>query len=142
MVLTLDGDYPQIETILNNFVEAHTSIAFWKFAGACSLSMQPNDLIKSFMLLHRAVKKLNYAPDAVLPSYVVPVVNLFRKVNMDLPSVKAFIIFFSNIFELESKAFSGSVLREGWKISGIVPFNAEQMLNMDGNIFRKAKRYC
>jgi len=54
MVLTFDGDFPQINALLSTLIEkfAHLKIWFWKFPGGCSLTSQPNDLMRSFMIIH------------------------------------------------------------------------------------------
>ncbi len=129
MVLTLDGDYPQVETILTEHVFNDDAIEFWKFAGACSLSMQPNDLMASFMLLRRAIQKFPYE-DAVpfIPHYVTRIVGLLGTIGMDKKSKDTYAKYFARIHAIESIAFSAMVLRDGWTKSGIVPFCLDTLL--------------
>lgn len=54
MLLTLDGEYPQIVAVFNRVIEIAKSnnIEILKFPGGSSMQYQPNDLIRSHAIIH------------------------------------------------------------------------------------------
>ena len=134
MLLTFDGDFPQINALLSTLIEkyAHLRIWFWKFPGGCSLTTQPNDLMRSFMIIHGYINGANYQETQTYadPSHLNFVASLLDSIEMDKASVDTYKNFFRQIGVIESNAFRRSVILEGYRIAGINPPSVIQILSM------------
>jgi hypothetical protein len=136
-VLTFDGAHEQIESVLSEDVAewciAH-NIALFKWAAACSLVQQPNDVSRCHKILHRlfASSKYLYQPvkrenirTCMLP--VIAMLNSLPKLAKD--SKLTFTKFFCNLHDILYEAFRPEVVRRGWADAGIYPFNVEQIMS-------------
>ena len=135
-VLTFDGAYEQIEAVLSADVAewcVQHNIGLFKWAAACSLVQQPNDVSRCHKILHRlfASSKYLYAPvkkenirTSMFP--VIAMLNSLPKLAKD--SKLTFTKFFCNLHDILHVAFHPDVIRRGWADAGIYPFNVEQIM--------------
>jgi hypothetical protein len=136
-VVTFDGAHEQIESVLSADVAEwciEHGIALFKWAAACSLVQQPNDVSRCHKILHRlfASAKYLYQPvkrenirTCMLP--VIAMLNSLPKLAKD--SRLTFTKFFCNLHDILHDAFRPEVVRRGWADAGIYPFNVEQIMS-------------
>jgi hypothetical protein len=131
MLLTFDGDHPQIEAVFNKVLARAdpNHIELLKFPGGSSLQFQPNDLMRSHAIIHQYVKSTHYA-NAVFrdPVWMPQFEVLLAHHKIDKASVDCFVGFFQQIPVVISKAFSHTTITSGWATSGIYPFSAETIM--------------
>jgi hypothetical protein len=136
-VLTFDGAHEQIEAVLSEDVAEwciEHNIALFKWAAACSLVQQPNDVSRCHKILHRlfASSKYLYMPvkkenirTCLYP--VIAMLNSLPKLAKD--SKLTFTKFFCNLHDILHDAFRPEVVRRGWADAGIHPFSVEQIMS-------------
>jgi hypothetical protein len=136
-VLTFDGAYEQIEAVLSVDVAewcVEHNIGLFKWAAACSLVQQPNDVSRCHKILHRlfASSKYLYAPvkkenirTCMFP--VIAMLNSLPKLAKD--SKLTFTKFFCNLHDILHEAFRPDVIRRGWADAGIFPFDVERIMS-------------
>jgi hypothetical protein len=136
-VLTFDGAYEQIEAVLSSDIAewcVEHNIGLFKWAAACSLVQQPNDVSRCHRILHRlfASSKYLYAPvkkenikTCMLP--VIAMLNSLPKLAKD--SKMTFTKFFCNLHDILHDAFRPDVVRRGWEDAGIYPFDVERIMS-------------
>jgi len=134
MVLMLDGDHPQIEAILGTIIEKHNCsvVQFVKFPGGCSLTFQPNDVMKSHALLKGSIKHLDskeQVQKASNPTFLKAIVDFLKRVGVSGKSLVTFANFFRVIMIYESRAFQAATVQNGWSIPGIWPYDRRKMLS-------------
>ena len=135
-VLTFDGAYEQIEAVLSADIAewcVEHNIGLFKWAAACSLVQQPNDVSRCHKILHRlfASSKYLYSPvkkenirTCMFP--VIAMLNSLPKLAKD--SKLTFTKFFCNLHDILHVAFHPDVVRRGWADAGIYPFNVDQIM--------------
>jgi hypothetical protein len=133
----VDGDVPQINTLLSQpwiaFLKKN-KVEIVKFAAACSASQQPDDLMKAFCILHKSAKELDVKYSnlrKVSPPLYLPNLKAFLKAQTTLDTTKISLVteFFTHVSTILSLSFSSKVISAGWRISGIYPHNAEQIMD-------------
>jgi hypothetical protein len=132
MLLTLDGDHPQIEAIFNAVLStARTeSIELLKFPGGSSLQFQPNDLMKSHVIIHQYVKSVQYRElERFQDPYWMPCLEaILAPHKIDKASVDCFTAFFRQLPTIISKSFTHSTITAGWAMSGICPLDTDKIM--------------
>jgi hypothetical protein len=136
-VLTFDGAHEQIESVLSEDVaewciEHH--IALFKWAAACSLVQQPNDVSRCHKILHRLFASPKYLYQPVRKDHirtclypVIAMLNSLPKLAKD--SKLTFTKFLCNLHDILHDAFRPEVVRRGWSDAGIYPFSVEQIMS-------------
>ena len=136
-VLTFDGAHEQIEAVLSaDLAEwcVEHNIGLFKWAAACSLVQQPNDVSRCHKILHRlfASSKYLYQPvkkenirTSMFP--VIAMLNSLPKLAKD--SKLTFTKFFCNLPDILHEAFRPDVVRRGWSDAGIYPFNVDRIMS-------------
>jgi hypothetical protein len=132
MLLTLDGDHPQIEAVFNDLLPLAISqnIEFLKFPGGGSLQFQPNDLMRSHAIIKQYVKskqyidKKNFEPPIWMPKLRA----ILAPHRIDKASIDCFEGFFIQLQTILSKAFTVSTIMSGWATSGIFPLDTTVIL--------------
>jgi hypothetical protein len=140
ILLTLDGDYSQIEATFRCALDicAEHNIEVLKFPGGTSLMYQPNDLMRSHQILKSVVKSMmskaakgralyKEFEDCEMDPIALRVERLLFGLHMPKASRDCFVNFFRILPLLLQKAFTMDVIRKGWKLSGLVPFDVEQI---------------
>ena len=136
IVFFFDGDHPQIEAIMDfiirNKLTKFDFIDFIKFPGGCSLSFQPNDLMRAFKLLKNYSDNLNSADSASKevpkPRFFSKLIEFLRREGVKGKSLETYGVYFNHVLNMESRAFVMSVVQSGWRISGIYPHSIMNML--------------
>ncbi len=115
-VLFIDGEGPHVKFLLENsevFTE-EDNILVIKLPAACSKTQQPNDVMKSYQVLHqyfrsRKYKRLNF-DDIAQPPYVRHVIAHMQNAGMDGSSVDTYAKFFSRVQIILSSAYTMSTV--------------------------------
>lgn len=130
MVLTLDGELEQIDYILANVAPLKPSIVFVKFCGACSSSQQPNDNMRSFGILKKLEQKYSQVEEGVNKSKMIEKLEWsMTKRKILAPSSRATLLrFLRHLPSILSIAYTMPTVLHGWERTGLVPYNAENML--------------
>lgn len=131
-LLTMDGAFSELEATvtLTEELTAHF-VEIFKFPGGCSVSFQPNDLMRGFMLFRSKmctppVKEL---PRDCWPDVAVEVFGHLTSAGMDKASVVLFCEnYFCRLKEVFTSSFGPEIILEGYRISGLYPYNEKQML--------------
>jgi hypothetical protein len=136
-VLTFDGAHEQIEAVLSEDVAEwciEHNIALFKWAAACSLVQQPNDVSRCHKILHRLFASPKYLYQPVKKESirtclrpVIAMLNSLPKLAKD--SKLTFTKFFCNLHDILHDAFRPEVVRRGWADAGIYPFSGEQIMS-------------
>jgi len=71
VVMTLDGELPQIDCVMDTLVTTsfEDNMEYFKFAAACSSSQQPNDKMRSFKIAIMCEKSMRYTI-SIFPSHL------------------------------------------------------------------------
>lgn len=125
IVFSLDGDFPQLNAIMSVLLEKYRGqhIIWLKFAGGCSLSQQPDDLIKSFPIIKGVVKSYNYtAAYEFQPNFskIAKVEKLLKSCGVKQRSKQTFLQYITRQSDMDSKGFTNVIVKRGWQLSGIV----------------------
>jgi hypothetical protein len=136
-VLTFDGAHEQIEAVLSEDVAEwciEHNIALFKWAAACSLVQQPNDVSRCHKILHRlfASSKYLYMPvkKESIRTCLYPVIAMLNSLpKLAKDSKLTFTKFFCNLHDILHDAFRPEVVRRGWADAGIHPFSVEQIMS-------------
>eukprot|EP01034_Spumella_vulgaris_P014363 gene14363-18334_t len=114
MLLTFDGDHPQLEAVFNKLIGVadEQNIAYQKFPGGGSLMFQPNDLMRSFAILHQYVKSPEYKKQRRFepPFWSSGVRALLSSIGTSKASVDTYMVFFDQSPTIISKAFTHSTV--------------------------------
>jgi len=136
-VLTFDGAHEQIESVLSEDVAEwciEHNIALFKWAAACSLVQQPNDVSRCHKILHRLFASAKYLYQPVkkenIRTCLYPVIAMLNSLPKLAKDSKAtFTKFFANLHDILHQAFQPDVVRRGWADAGIYPFSVEQIMS-------------
>ena len=136
-VLTFDGAHEQIEAVLSDDVAEwciEHNVALFKWAAACSLVQQPNDVSRCHKILHRLFASSKYLYQPVkkenIRTCLYPVIAMLNSLpKLAKDSRLTFTKFFCNLHDILHDAFRPEVVRRGWADAGIYPFSVEQILS-------------
>lgn len=134
ILLTLDGDFPQVESVVSRIVNVanDNNLEFQKFPGGGSLQFQPNDLMISHKLIHAHVNSPQYLNKTIhinKPFYLDRIIELLQSHNIEKASRDCFINFFNQLPTILSKSFMVAYVQEGYRIAGITPPDEEIILS-------------
>jgi hypothetical protein len=118
-LLTFDGANEQIEPIMRSSlgqVCRGQNIGLFKWAAACSLVQQPNDVSPCHKILHE--HKQTYTEGRKMPGKFVWISGIMDKHKFAPGHKKTFTDFFASLEELLHNAFTPSAIRDGWRVSG------------------------
>jgi hypothetical protein len=133
-VLFLDGEYSQIHIAMDGIGKAARCNNIWlfKFASSCSKTQQPNDVMKSFMVLHQFFRSYKFQGPLDPTQMVLPVG--WTKIQQALKPIAAssratFENYFRRLPYALDTAFSTSTVSQGYVKSGVGwPFNVARVL--------------
>jgi hypothetical protein len=136
-VLTFDGAHEQIDAVLSEDVAEwciEHNIALFKWAAACSLVQQPNDVSRCHKILHRLFASPKYLYQPVkkesIRTCLYPVIAMLNSLpKLAKDSKLTFTKFFCNLHDILHDAFRPEVVRRGWADAGIYPFSVEQIMS-------------
>lgn len=130
MVLTLDGEFEQIDLILNDIIASHKDICFYKFAAACSSSQQANDVMRSFMIVKQLEKWYRYnGADVIHTDMYEQLEKKWNKKKILANASKNTILqFIKHLPSILSQAYTVNTVQHGWKRTGLVPFDPKQII--------------
>ncbi len=142
-VLSMDGDFAQIEAILEihsmTSAFAAANVELFKFAAGASMTQQPNDRSRCFYCLKKALQehRMKIQQDVSLAATLLSSAHkkALRNLDMYVPdkgktktSHATFKFFLSSCDAVFSYAFSIPNIRGGWYKCGLAPFNPKQMM--------------
>jgi hypothetical protein len=136
MILTLDGDFPQINLLAQDEWEATldaSSTELLKFPAACSGALQMNDVSSGFRVLKSLLRGTldykeygNFSP----PVYMNDLTTLLNtRTGLATSKKKLILEFFKHAQAILHKAFNPAAIKKSYKKSGFYPFNAEQIMS-------------
>jgi hypothetical protein len=126
VILFLDGEYNQTYVLMNdvkidNLIKSY-GYELMKLAAACSKTQQPNDKMRSFMILHqlyRSTKYLNMVMSHVVrPSSMDPVDIILGNVTTSSKRT------FSTLSLILSTAYTESIILDGWRKTVLAPLSS------------------
>lgn len=138
VVEVVDGDFSQIENIMRSvvnkptFKDEHLNIV--KLSAGCSMALQPNDLMPGHRDLRSMVSVTDYTTKitkerlAMLPIFARQVEDILRGHGIEKASRDIFVNYCEDLGRLVSASMTVSKIKSGWEISGLWPFNPEQIL--------------
>ena len=138
MLLTLDGEISQLQTLTEDDLRAYMSlhnIELLKFAASSSGFQQPNDLMKSHVISKSYSKKLGQFLKGYVASYKIPGADKLPKLlQTHVPTLaagkrKLIVNLLLALPTILDDAFPAKNIKAGWGISGVHPFDAEVMLS-------------
>jgi hypothetical protein len=122
-ILTFDGANETIEAIMKSRIAEECLIAnitLLKWAAACSMTQQPNDVSKCHAILHKLFKTYPYSKvPKHFPTEMMPAITIMKKLKMTAASRLVFQIFFCHLQDILSQAFTRAVVQRGWATAGI-----------------------
>jgi hypothetical protein len=136
VVLTLDGDVPQINMLTEaewlQFLRG-AKVELMKFAAACSGSQQMNDVSTGFKVLKILMRNLKeeYAlyGDFAPPAYMADLEAWLNDVTKLSASKKAIVLkFFKHAPVMLSTSFTPAAIKKSYAKSGFYPYNARQIM--------------
>ena len=133
IVITMDGYYPGIEAIIRNVGEVMNAqgIEAFKWAGGCSLKEQPADVADNHKELHKAAAgdtfkyDENGAPTEGMDNFIKFLASLGTN-GARLHTHQKFLRHFEWMVD---KAWTKHGITEGWRISGMWPVCAQNILS-------------
>ncbi len=132
ILLCFDGDYPQIEATFSVLLPliTGTGIEALKLPGGCSMSFQPNDLMRSHSIIHSYTRSAEYSSYSTVipPSYMNTVDRLLTANGIEKSSADTFKHFMLQLPIIISKAFGVRTIISGWAKSGMVPLDVNVIL--------------
>ena len=142
-ILSMDGDFGQIEAILADerltsaFREANVEL--FKFAAGASMTQQPNDRSRCFYCLKKALREHRHAfqfdVDSANTFIGLKHKKVLRSLGKEVPdkgqskaSFATFNFFLLSCDAVFSQAFTVGNIRGGWMKCGLAPFNPRVMM--------------
>ena len=121
-ILTFDGANEQIEPIISSKlgeVCSRMNIALFKFAAACSLVQQPNDVSPCHKILHAYFRLNDVLREATVPDCLQACSRVMKKYKFAPTTQKTFNQFFVGLNDVLHEAFTPTAVRQGWTDSGL-----------------------
>lgn len=121
-----DGDHPQIEAMMQYIIKhklaKFNKIDCFKFPGGCTMSFQPNDLMKSFSILKDYFNQIK-AKIIPLPTFHADLMAFLKKEGIQKRSLDTYGCYFHHVLQMEAKAFPPMTIASGWERAGIYPYS-------------------
>lgn len=142
-ILTMDGDFSQIEAILQDdrLTSAFraANVELFKFAAGASMTQQPNDRSRCFYCLKKALREqkvhLHLHAETANAFIGLRHKKVLRSLASEIPDKGAsktshatFNLFLSSCDIIFSSAFTVGNIRGGWMKCGLAPFNPQVMM--------------
>jgi hypothetical protein len=142
-ILSMDGDFTQIEAILAlvdlTAAFAANNVELFKFAAGASMTQQPNDRSRCFYCLKKALSeqrvKIQDDIDMTMSNLSPKFRKMLRELEKHVPdkgksktSHTTFKFFLSSCDAIFNSAFTIANIRGGWKKCGLSPFNPQTMM--------------
>jgi hypothetical protein len=118
-LLTFDGANEQIEPIMRSNlgqVCRDHNIGLFKWAAACSLVQQPNDVSPCHKILHE--HKQTYTEGRKMPLKFQWISDVMERHKFAPGHKRTFTDFFASLEELLHNAFTPKAIKDGWRVSG------------------------
>lgn len=130
MIFTLDGEYEQLQHILNNIVPEYPHIQFVKFAAACSNTQQPNDMMRSFSCMKKTEITCRLSQYNDPPGFWYDSVEkeLVKAEIFETASRNTLLKFLCNLRTILRKSYTEDMVRAGWRDTGLYPLSRARML--------------
>lgn len=134
VILLLDGETNNLASLMREFVDlgynADDMIELIKLSAACSKTIQPNDKMKGFMILHQFYLSQKFKrmslDDCQPPAFYSKVMKIIAGVPAS--SRRVFEKYFTTLELIVSTAFTVSNCQRGWQQTGIWPFNVRAIM--------------
>jgi len=130
-LLTLDGELEQINYIMDYVAPRARikNIEFFKFAAACSLSQQPNDVMKGFSIIKCLEKSRRYDESVSKPQWHDAFAEWLKKKKLFTAASRHTILrFMWNLPSILSDAYTRHRVQEGWIKTGLMPYKPDVIL--------------
>jgi hypothetical protein len=118
-LLTFDGANEQIEPIMRSTLGREcqrNNIGLFKWAAACSLVQQPNDVSPCHKILHE--HKQTYTEGKAMPAKFGWITDVMERHKFAPGHKKTFTDFYAHLEELLHNAFNPAAIKAGWRVSG------------------------
>jgi hypothetical protein len=132
-LLTMDGAFSELEaTVALEEELTRFFCEIFKYPGGCSLSYQPNDLMRGFMNFR---SKMGSPPKEDLSQdlwsmLAYNVFDILTKSGMDKASVILYtLVYFHRLPEIFVASFTPEIVGEGFRLAGIYPYSIQMMLS-------------
>ena len=132
VVITMDGYYPGIEAILRKVgpILVQEMMDLFKWAGGCTLVEQPADCADNHMNLHReaAGETFKYDENGAPTKKVVDFIAFLPSLGPKGKRLHTHQKYLRHCEWMIDKAWTKHGITEGWRISGMWPFDASRIL--------------
>ena len=114
ILLSLDGDYAQIQCLLESTMEKfkNEKIEYYKLPAATSLSTQPLDLMKSFMMMRKFSKDLE-KPVLGFKLEAARAIEWMKSKGIDNASCDTFGCFIEEVPTMVAQSFRNKIIEDG-----------------------------
>lgn len=128
IIITLDGEETHLQAmftcVIDNGVAKAEGIEVIKFAASASKIQQPCDVSPCY----RALKQEKKLPQSTTTAVYTPMLSACLA-GIPPASQRTFITYLSHLPSMLSKCFHERNVKKGWEVSGLWPFNQEQILS-------------
>lgn len=133
IIITMDGAYPGIESILRSVGMAMLlqGIEAFKWAGGCSLVQQPADVATTHKDVHRnaASDAVTYDENGAPTVEMQTFITFFKTLGPKGARLNTHEKFLRHFEWLVDSSWQKRNITEGWRISGIWPYDAAKILS-------------
>lgn len=133
IIITMDGAYPGIESILRSVGVAMLlkGIEVFKWAGGCTLVEQPADVATTHKDVHRnaASDAVTYDENGAPTEEMKMFIEFFKTMGPKGARLNTHEKFLRHFEWLVDSSWQKRNITEGWRISGIWPFDAAKILS-------------
>lgn len=121
-LITLDGEYDQVKLFLqeNGILAANKDMGLLKLPAACSASLQANDVMAAFAILHKYLASVHFKFSSPTPAMEPSYMPKVRKILEGTHQEEAFLKFLEHLPNLLSVAYSRKNVIEGYEKTGLV----------------------
>jgi hypothetical protein len=133
ILITADGYYPGIEAIIRKVgaIMNENGIEAFKWAGGCSLVEQPADVADSHANIHKAAASDTFRDDedGAPTDRVRDFIDFLPKLGSKGARLHTHQKFLRHLEWMVDKAWTKRGITEGWRISGMWPYDASRILH-------------
>ena len=132
IIFTLDGNYPGIEAIIRRVgaIMNENDIEVFKWAGGCTLTEQPADVADSHKEFHKTASgEVFKTDDFGAPSeFMAKFITFMGTICSDTARLHTHQRFCRHFEWMVDKAWTKYGITQGWRISGLWPYDASKIL--------------
>jgi hypothetical protein len=132
IIVTLDGNYPGIEAIIARVgkIMNEVGVEAFKWAGGTTLVEQPADVADSHKEFHKAAasETFRYDEHGAPTKEMEDFIEFFKMLGPTGARLHTHVRFLRHFEWMVDKAWTKHGITEGWRISGMWPFNAANIL--------------